>query len=451
MCEENQERAYIAASRRTDRSLEARVQSAQMASKIHEKRTGKALRISEAIVMGEDMYEDEDQDFPRSYPSAETKMRADAYLTHPVVLSKMVSELERNWRENEVNRAFAEAYPHQDILKRWSSSKLPDFEPTRSDGLYVPQDLSPEPGFDQTKYGREVQTQTRTETSPLVLDVNGNSQSPALTLLSVEATHSTEESACENLVGLHSLGQHTSDAASPSYLTVTQRESCEDGEFFKPESLCCIYGTLPSPPLDSWLLTDTSAVLGSGSPYPGGPSSSEYVHSDTEMQNLSYNDQHTSDTPGQSPDQLPDQSCDPSANQPPSPYSITNRRLERTAVRLDDCGTGHRPHPEGLKDNPLTQSEFLQHGMSDIAKRARQRNRTAANKFRAKKNKNIQNLREKEQSLRKEHEKLESEVSKLRYNVTELKSSLLLHHDCDCSLIQDYITNEATKLVRMRE
>ncbi|KAK8143186.1 hypothetical protein G3M48_007589 [Beauveria asiatica] len=65
--EENQERAYIAASRRTDRSLEARVQSARMASDIHKRRTGKSFRITEDIVMKEEMYEEEDDDLPRSY------------------------------------------------------------------------------------------------------------------------------------------------------------------------------------------------------------------------------------------------------------------------------------------------------------------------------------------------------------------------------------------------
>ncbi|KAM0743541.1 hypothetical protein ACQRIT_001800 [Beauveria bassiana] len=61
---ENQERAYVAASRRTDRSLEARYQSALMASEVHKRRTGKALRVTHQIVRDEEMYEEEDQGLP---------------------------------------------------------------------------------------------------------------------------------------------------------------------------------------------------------------------------------------------------------------------------------------------------------------------------------------------------------------------------------------------------
>ena len=49
--EENQERAYIAASRRSDRSLEARVESARRASEIHKRRTGRSLRVTEQDVI----------------------------------------------------------------------------------------------------------------------------------------------------------------------------------------------------------------------------------------------------------------------------------------------------------------------------------------------------------------------------------------------------------------
>ncbi|KAI3048277.1 hypothetical protein CBS147353_11718 [Aspergillus niger] len=58
--EENQERAFIAASRRKDRSLDARVKSANRASRLHKQRTGKALLISRDIVEQEAMYEEVD-------------------------------------------------------------------------------------------------------------------------------------------------------------------------------------------------------------------------------------------------------------------------------------------------------------------------------------------------------------------------------------------------------
>ncbi|TVY59496.1 hypothetical protein LSUE1_G010061 [Lachnellula suecica] len=65
--EENQERAYIAASRRSDRSLEARVESARRASEIHKRRTGRSLRVTEQDVVNEEMYEEEDDDMPSQY------------------------------------------------------------------------------------------------------------------------------------------------------------------------------------------------------------------------------------------------------------------------------------------------------------------------------------------------------------------------------------------------
>jgi hypothetical protein len=53
-------RAYIAASRRSDRALRPRVESARRASEIHKRRTGRSLRITEADVLNEEMHEEED-------------------------------------------------------------------------------------------------------------------------------------------------------------------------------------------------------------------------------------------------------------------------------------------------------------------------------------------------------------------------------------------------------
>ncbi|KAL0939626.1 uncharacterized protein CTRU02_206236 [Colletotrichum truncatum] len=120
--EENQERAYIAASRRADRSIEARVQSAKMASEIHKKRTGKGFKISEAIVQAEEMYEEEEDDMPRSYRmlashlqtgSAEFDYRVNAFLANRVAMASMVAGLRnQEWAENPINKMFAEQFPN---------------------------------------------------------------------------------------------------------------------------------------------------------------------------------------------------------------------------------------------------------------------------------------------------------------------------------------------------
>ncbi|OTB00317.1 hypothetical protein M426DRAFT_15560 [Hypoxylon sp. CI-4A] len=111
--EENQERAYIAASRRADRSLEARVQSARQASEIHRRRTGRGLKVSEEIVLKEEMYEEEEDDIPRHYKyltahlqtnSRDMNHRVNAYITTQAAMATMA-------RYNEVNRLFSESFP----------------------------------------------------------------------------------------------------------------------------------------------------------------------------------------------------------------------------------------------------------------------------------------------------------------------------------------------------
>ncbi|KAM0276393.1 hypothetical protein ACHAQH_006795 [Verticillium albo-atrum] len=119
--EENQERAYIAASRRADRSLEARVKSAQMASDIHKKRTGKGFKITERIVQAEEMYEEEEDDMPRSYRmlaahlqtgSPEMNYRVNAFLANRVAMASMVAGLRNeDWLQNPINKMFAESFP----------------------------------------------------------------------------------------------------------------------------------------------------------------------------------------------------------------------------------------------------------------------------------------------------------------------------------------------------
>lgn len=96
------------------------MQSARMASDIHKRRTGKSFRISEEIVMKEEMYEEEDDDLPRSYrilgpnmqtQSADMNYRVEAYLSNKVAMSAMLARTNDEWRQNEVNQRFAEMFP----------------------------------------------------------------------------------------------------------------------------------------------------------------------------------------------------------------------------------------------------------------------------------------------------------------------------------------------------
>ncbi|KPM35728.1 hypothetical protein AK830_g10843 [Neonectria ditissima] len=164
---ENQERAYIAASRRADRSIEARVQSARMASEIHKKRTGKAFHITEEIVVKEEMYEEEEEDFPRSYrllgphmqtSSAEMNSRVETYLTNRVAMSKLMSASEQDWRDNAVNRAFAETFPDanrhaQNLTQRWSTPGYPGPVSQQPPRLQSPPSPSFDANFQPINYG----------------------------------------------------------------------------------------------------------------------------------------------------------------------------------------------------------------------------------------------------------------------------------------------------------
>ncbi|KAI9822564.1 MAG: hypothetical protein M1827_000283 [Pycnora praestabilis] len=111
--EENQERAYIAASRRSDRSLEARVESARRASEIHKRRTGRSLRVTEQDVVNEEMYEEEDDDLPLQYRrltahlqtgSADFNRRLAAYLTNHVAM--------RSALDQAITNSYAHEYPN---------------------------------------------------------------------------------------------------------------------------------------------------------------------------------------------------------------------------------------------------------------------------------------------------------------------------------------------------
>ena len=106
-------RAYIAASRRSDRSLEARVESARRASEIHKRRTGRSLRVTEQDVINEEMYEEEDDDLPLHYRrltahlqtgSVDFNRRLAAYLTNQVAMRSAMDQM--------INNSYAQQYPN---------------------------------------------------------------------------------------------------------------------------------------------------------------------------------------------------------------------------------------------------------------------------------------------------------------------------------------------------
>ncbi|KAH8195214.1 hypothetical protein TruAng_010632 [Truncatella angustata] len=84
-----------------------------MASEIHRRRTGRGLKVTEEIVIKEEMYEEEEDDLPRQFRhltrhlqtnSPSMNHRVSAYITTQAAMASMA-------RYNEVNRLFNESFP----------------------------------------------------------------------------------------------------------------------------------------------------------------------------------------------------------------------------------------------------------------------------------------------------------------------------------------------------
>ncbi|MCJ1477127.1 hypothetical protein MMC13_005798 [Lambiella insularis] len=185
--EENQERAYIAASRRSDRSLEARVESARRASEIHKRRTGRSLRVTEQDVVNEEMYEEEDDDLPLQYRrltahlqtgSADFNRRLAAYLTNHVAM--------RSALDQAITNSYAQQYPNAPQFAHNQQTMYPS--PLTTQGLpqqsYQPQQVtqqSPHP-YRQSPYptpgapGYRQHSHNRSSLSSTSLDLPGQMQ-----------------------------------------------------------------------------------------------------------------------------------------------------------------------------------------------------------------------------------------------------------------------------------
>lgn len=146
--EENQERAYIAASRRSDRSLEARVESARRASEIHKRRTGRSLRVTEQDVVNEEMYEEEDDDLPMQYrrltahlqtSNADFDRRLAAYLTNHVAMRTALGQAVSGI--NQQQQPYPNAAQFADQSQQFQQNNFMFTNPNNS--MMPPQNQSP--------------------------------------------------------------------------------------------------------------------------------------------------------------------------------------------------------------------------------------------------------------------------------------------------------------------
>ncbi|KAL2163431.1 hypothetical protein VTH06DRAFT_5488 [Thermothelomyces fergusii] len=115
--EENQERAYIAASRRADRDIEHRIRSALKASECRRKRTGRGLKITREAVVGDEQYESEDDDHAsRRFSMPAATNTAASSISNPCVQSPgRVAD-----RYAEIDALFAKHFPHVQLSSQWS-------------------------------------------------------------------------------------------------------------------------------------------------------------------------------------------------------------------------------------------------------------------------------------------------------------------------------------------
>jgi hypothetical protein len=179
--EENQERAYIAASRRSDRSLEARVESARRASEIHKRRTGRGLRVTEQDVLNEEMYEEEDDDMPLHYRRLTAHLqtsnpgfnnRLSAYLTTHVgmrdLLQQTINEsYNQQQQQQQQQQNIMAQFPHQPmpfVSPMAGYIQQPMMQPPQSPNTYRQAPYPPRPqAIQQAQHHRSASIATPQE------------------------------------------------------------------------------------------------------------------------------------------------------------------------------------------------------------------------------------------------------------------------------------------------
>lgn len=85
---------------------------------------------------------------------------------------------------------------------------------------------------------------------------------------------------------------------------------------------------------------------------------------------------------------------------------------------------------------------------NDEYTKVEERNRTASNKFRRRKQEDEKKLESAEKTIEQINRDLSTCVTNLTLQVYNLKMKLLQHTDCDCALIQEYIANEAHRYIQ---
>ncbi|KAH7142260.1 hypothetical protein DER46DRAFT_113374 [Fusarium sp. MPI-SDFR-AT-0072] len=126
----------------------------------------------------------------------------------------------------------------------------------------------------------------------------------------------------------------------------------------------------------------------------------------------------------------------------------TRKSLRRDSSRDSKASTATGGGGTGCSNRPCGThghhgSEHSDQQGKSHSQHAKEKNRIAAGKSRAKKREHMLRVQSEEQELERTNHDLSNCLANLTREVQELKMKLLQHTDCDCPLIHDYLAAEA--------
>jgi hypothetical protein len=127
---------------------------------------------------------------------------------------------------------------------------------------------------------------------------------------------------------------------------------------------------------------------------------------------------------------------------------LTNRYHGRQTRSSEQTPSKISPRRKSTVEDDTSQSDEEQTSHSRTGSKSEscpvnklERNRLAAKRCRIRKRAEVEALKSKKNNMEKRHMKLASEAEKLTDEAYQLKRELLLHADCNCTLIQKFIKN----------
>jgi hypothetical protein len=137
-----------------------------------------------------------------------------------------------------------------------------------------------------------------------------------------------------------------------------------------------------------------------------------------------------------------------------SKKQVSERAAPKSArhnVRADTYTDNKRKKAIVIDRNGINASNGATYRELKKYEQMQERNRIAANKLRLRKKEDLARLHSVEQAMEQRHKTLSRSVDELKEEVLDLKTQLLQHKSCNCTLIHHYITGEAQQYVHSLE